>query len=176
MNEFNWDLFKYKKVKIAVHCKNKKESYSFRVQMYLHGLTWVHHRSYLELDIYDNYKENTCYTNHGTYTNINDAVTSEYKLLEWSDYITKEMKFNINDLTYGRLVKFRNGTLYKITSLPKILRDNTLIRDELIFLSDNGNWSRLKYIDICGNNRHGFKELDIIAIYDEEKIIWERYY
>lgn len=49
MKEFNWEEFKDKNNKIAVHCKTEEEAKDFCNQMYEHGMKWNNStNSYIE--------------------------------------------------------------------------------------------------------------------------------
>ena len=41
MRKFNWDEFKNKDNKIAVHCKTEEEAVDFCKQMHEHGMKWT---------------------------------------------------------------------------------------------------------------------------------------
>ena len=40
MKKFNWDEFKNKDNKIAMHCKTEEEAKDFCKQMHEHGMKW----------------------------------------------------------------------------------------------------------------------------------------
>lgn len=45
---FNWDEFKNKDNKIAVHCKTEEEAIDFCKRMHEHGMKWCTGKSYME--------------------------------------------------------------------------------------------------------------------------------
>lgn len=130
MNNFNWEEFKTRK--IAVHCKNDKEGKDFLYQ-------------YCNKKYVDFY--NICISNnfnfllrsletHYCVFNKNDLYIMErdfcknqnYKIIEWSDYMSKE--FTKDDLKVGYVVEFRDG------------------RKALVMPSRRG-----KCLDLCDNDR-----------------------
>ena len=48
MKKINWDEFKNKDNKIAVHCKTEEEAKDFCRQMHEHGMKWCTGNSYME--------------------------------------------------------------------------------------------------------------------------------
>lgn len=71
--KFDWNAFKGNS-KMCVHCQTKKEAKEFCRLMHKHGMHWCGGRSYLTINYYDNYNENTCYYGNG-----------EYCYLEWAN-------------------------------------------------------------------------------------------
>jgi hypothetical protein len=53
---FNWDEFKNKDNKIAVHCKTEEEAIDFCKRMHEHGMKWCTGKSYMEKTNYEEYK------------------------------------------------------------------------------------------------------------------------
>lgn len=107
MKKFNWEEFKDKNNKIAVHCKTEEEAKDFCKQMHEHGLKWCSGASYIKKTNYDVYKDKICYYVEGEYSNLNYAWKKGYKILEWSDYMKKE--FTKADLRDGMIVAYANG-------------------------------------------------------------------
>ena len=107
MKKFNWEEFKDKNNKIAVHCKTEEEAKDFCKQMHEHGLKWCSGASYIKKTNYDVYKDKICYYVEGEYSNLNYAWKKGYKILEWSDYMKKE--FTKSDLKDGMVVEYRKG-------------------------------------------------------------------
>ncbi len=93
--EFDWELFKDKSNKIAVHCKTEEEAKDFCRQMHEHGMEWLSGNSYLEYTNFDVYKEETCYGGRGKYYNRKWYENRKYKILEYADYFTKEKQKSI---------------------------------------------------------------------------------
>ena len=50
--EFDWEEFKNKLNKIAVHCKTEEEANDFCKQMHEHGMEWRDGTSYLKNNIF----------------------------------------------------------------------------------------------------------------------------
>ena len=111
MKKFNWEDFKNTR-NIAVHCKTEKEAKDFCKQMHKHGMTWSSRRSYLVYTYYEEYKEQSCYTNYGFVVTCNFCKENGYKILEWSDYMQKE--FTKDDLKDGMVVEQRDRTRFLV--------------------------------------------------------------
>ena len=107
MKKFNWEEFKDKNNKIAVHCKTEEEAKDFCKQMHEHGLKWCNGYSYILKTYYETYEKRTCYTGYGTYSNYVYYTKQGCKILEWSDYMNKE--FTKADLKDGMVVAYANG-------------------------------------------------------------------
>lgn len=105
MKKFNWDEFKNKDNKIAVHCKTEEEAVGFCKQMHEHGMKWNGGFSYLDYTNYRIYREGTCYIAKGEYCFKNYYEKKGYTILEWSDYMQKE--FTKADLEDGMVVEYR---------------------------------------------------------------------
>lgn len=112
MKEFNWDEFKNKENKIAVHCKTEEEAKDFCERMHEHGMEWRDGDSYLEYTGYEKYLSETCYTAIGGFGNYDFYVKRGNKILEWSDYMNKE--FTKADLRDGMVVEQRDGHMYLV--------------------------------------------------------------
>lgn len=106
---FNWDEFKNKDNKIAVHCKTEEEAIDFCKRMHEHGMKWSNGESYLKNTNYMR-NEGTCYYGIGEYSSRVYAEKYNYKILEWSDYMQKE--FTKADLRDGMVVEQGNGNRY----------------------------------------------------------------
>lgn len=107
MKKFNWEEFKDKNNKIAVHCKTEEEAKDFCKQMHEHGLKWCNGYSYILKTYYETYEKRTCYIGYGRYSNYDYFIEQGYKILEWSDYMKKE--FTKSDLKDGMVVAYANG-------------------------------------------------------------------
>lgn len=112
MKKFNWDEFKNKDNKIAVHCKTEEEAVDFCKQMHEHGMKWNGGFSYLDYTNYRIYREGTCYIAKGEYCFKNYYEKMGYTILEWSDYMQKE--FTKADLKDGMVVEQRDGNRYLV--------------------------------------------------------------
>lgn len=111
MRKFNWDEFKNKYNKIAVHCKTEEEAKDFCKQMHKHRMKWRNGESYLKNTNYDMYNERTCYYGDGEYSSRDFAEKYNYKILEWSDYTNKE--FTKADLKDGMVVEYNDNSFGK---------------------------------------------------------------
>lgn len=111
MRKFNWDEFKNKDNKIAVHCKTEEEAEDFCKQMHEHGMKWSGGFSYLDYTNYRIYRERTCYIAKGEYCFKNYYEKRGYTILEWSDYMQKE--FTKADLKDGMVVEYNDNSFGK---------------------------------------------------------------
>lgn len=107
MKKFNWDEFKNKDNKIAVHCKTEEEAIDFCKRMHEHEMKWCTGKSYMEKTNYKEYEERTCYTGEGMFSSYRYYNSEGYEILEWSDYMDKE--FTKADLRDGMVVEYRDG-------------------------------------------------------------------
>ena len=111
MRKFNWDEFKNKDNKIAVHCKTEEEAIDFCKQMHEHGMKWNGGFSYLDYTNYRIYREGTCYIAKGGYCFKNYYEKRGYTILEWSDYMQKN--FTKSDLKDGMVVEYNDNSFGK---------------------------------------------------------------
>lgn len=112
MKKFNWDEFKNKDNKIAVHCKTYEEAKDFCWKMHEQGMRWLTKERYSEKIEYAIYEEKTCYTGGGTFGPLFHFIDEGYEILEWSDYMQKE--FTKADLKDGMVVEQRDGDMYLV--------------------------------------------------------------
>lgn len=111
MKKFNWNEFKNKDNKIAVHCKTEEEAIDFCKQMHEHGMKWCTGKSYMEKTNYEEYKGETCYIGFGMFSSYRYYNSEGYEILEWSDYMQK--KFTKADLKDGMVVKYNDNCFGK---------------------------------------------------------------
>lgn len=111
MKKFNWDEFKNKDNKIAVHCKTEEEAKDFCRQMHEHGMKWCTGNSYMEKTNYKKYKGETCYVGFGMFSSYRYYNIEGYTILEWSDYMHKE--FTKADLKDGMAVEYNDNCFGK---------------------------------------------------------------
>lgn len=173
MRKFNWDEFKNKDNKIAVHCKTEEEAKDFCKQMHEHGMEWRDGNSYLELTEYGKNLDETCYTGVGSFACCDFYESEGYKILEWSDYMQKE--FTKADLEDGMVVEYRSKSCGR----------RLVIGDMLI--GAEGSY-RLIYYNEDLIDTTGDKDFDImriykikhvsrfneILLYSNLELIWER--
>lgn len=111
MRKFNWDEFKNKDNKIAVHCKTEEEAIDFCKRMHEHGMKWCTGKSYMEKTNYEEYKGETCYIRFGMFSSYRYYNSEGYEILEWSDYMQKE--FTKSDLKDGMVVEYNDNYFRK---------------------------------------------------------------
>lgn len=173
MKKFNWNEFKNKDNKIAVHCKTEEEAKDFCKQMHEHGMKWCTGKSYMEKTNYEEYKGETCYTGSGVFSSYRYYNSEGYEILEWGDYMQKE--FTKADLKDGMVVEYRRVALGR----------RLVVKDMLLGI--DGSYTLKNYNDDLTNIEVG-PELSIIRVYkikyakrfkhilddDNLELIWER--
>ena len=107
---FNWDEFKNKDNKIAVHCKTEEEAVDFCKQMHEHRMKWCNGESYLKNTNYEFCEEEICYIK-GEFSPYQYYKSNGYEILEWSDYMQKE--FTKADLKDGMVVEYNDNYFRK---------------------------------------------------------------
>lgn len=171
MRKFNWDEFKNKYNKIAVHCKTEEEAKDFCKQMHKHRMKWRNGESYLKNTNYDMYNERTCYYGDGEYSSRDFAEKYNYKILEWSDYMNKE--FTKADLKDGMVVEYNDNYFGK-----RLVIGGFLIGED--GYSDLGDYNE--------NLKNVVSDLEIVRVYKIKRmgkissimydgnleLIWER--
>lgn len=177
MKEFNWEEFKDKNNKIAVHCKTEEEAKDFCNQMHEHGLRWCTGQIYLEGTKYNGFKTKTCYSNSGRYCNKDYYIENDYKILEWSDYMKVGNKeFTKADLKDGMVIECRDKDRFLVFG-HKLLNSNgfDFINDIADDLTDK------KYKDedfdimkVYKVNIENVKKLSDILKHENLELIWER--
>lgn len=150
MKKFNWDEFKNKDNKIAVHCKTEEEAVDFCKQMHEHGMKWCNGESYLKNTNYNMHHEITCYYGSGEYSSRVYAEKYNYKILEWSDYMQKE--FTKSDLKDGMVVEYGDESLGR----------RVVIGD---FLVGEDGHARLENYEHNLINRKRIDGMDIVKVY-----------
>ena len=171
MKKFNWDEFKNKDNKIAVHCKTEEEAVGFCKQMHEHGMKWNGGFSYLDYTNYRIYREGTCYIAKGEYCFKNYYEKRGYTILEWSDYMQKN--FTKSDLKDGMVVEYNDNCFGKRLVIGGFLTGE----DGYVDLGDYNE-----------NLKNVVSDLEIVRVYkikcmgnissimhdDNLELIWER--
>lgn len=107
MKKFNWDEFKNKDNRIAVHCKTEEEAKDFCEQMHEKGMRWSDGETLLENTVWYVHGEKTCYVYGVSFSHYRWAKKKGHRILEWGDYMQKE--FTKADLKSGMVVEYRDG-------------------------------------------------------------------
>lgn len=173
MKKFNWEEFKYKNNKIAVHCKTEEEAKDFCNQMHEHGMKWGDGDSYLENINYNKYLGKTCYSNSCLYGGYDFYEQIGYRILEWSDYMgVGNKEFTKADLKDGMVVEYKNGKRRLVIANMLIGEDGFLTLD-----SFRENLENIKFMDHTIVKIFKIKEamtFNYILGDDNLKLIWER--
>lgn len=172
MKKFNWDEFKNKDNKIAVHCKTEEEAKDFCKQMHGQGMKWRDGDSYLELTEYGKYLDETCYTGVGSFTCCDFYESEGYKILEWSDYMQKN--FTKSDLRDGMVVEQRDGGMYLVLAGTTVGKGEY---NSIVGYTDGLKWAGYKGGDIVKVYRITPESLGCIEdvfIKNNLELIWER--
>ena len=173
MKKFNWDEFKNKDNKIAVHCKTEEEAKDFCKQMHKHRMKWWNGESYLENTNYNVRNKGTCYYGSGEYSSRVFAEKHNYKILEWSDYMNKE--FTKADLKDGMVVEYRSKSYGRRLVIGDMLigaeGSHRLIyyNEDLIDTTGDKDFDIMRIYKIQNVSR--FNE---ILLYSNLELIWER--
>lgn len=168
---FNWDKFKNKDNKIAVHCKTEEEAIDFCKRMHEHGMKWCTGKSYMEKTNYEEYKGETCYIRFGMFSSYRYYNSEGYEILEWSDYMQKE--FTKSDLKDGMVVEYNDNCFGKRLVIGGFLTGE----DGYVDLGDYNE-----------NLKNVVSDLEIVRVYkikcmrkissimhdDNLELIWER--
>lgn len=170
---FNWDEFKNKDNKIAVHCKTEEEAIDFCKRMHEHGMKWRNGESYLECTEYGKHLSEPCYTGYGEYSRNEYYKIKGYKILEWSDYMQKE--FTKADLRDGMVVEYRSKSFGRRLVIGDMLigaeGSHRLIyyNEDLIDTTGDKDFDIMRIYKIRHVSR--FNE---ILLYSNLELIWER--
>lgn len=173
MKKFNWDEFKNKDNKIAVHCKTEEEAKDFCWKMHEQGMRWITKERYSEKIEYAIYEEKTCYTGGGTFGTLFHFIDEGYEILEWSDYMQKE--FTKADLKDGMVVEYRSKSYGRRLVIGDMLigaeGSHRLIyyNEDLIDATGDKDFDIMRIYKIQHVSR--FNE---ILLYSNLELIWER--
>lgn len=172
MRKFNWDEFKNKYNKIAVHCKTEEEAKDFCRQMHGQGMKWRDGDSYLELTEYGKYLDETCYTGVRSFGCCDFYESEGYKILEWSDYMDKDFtKANLKD---GMVVEQRDGGMYLVLAGTAVGKGE---HNSIVGYTDGLKWAGYKGGDVVKVYRITPGSLGCIEdvfIKNNLELIWER--
>ena len=172
MKKFNWDEFKNKDNKIAVHCKTEEEAKDFCRQMHGQRMKWRNGESYLKNTNYYMHNEGMCYYGDGEWSSLDIAENYNYKILEWSDYMQKE--FTKADLKDGMVVEQRDGNMYLVLTGMAVRKSK---RNSIVGYTDDLKWKGYTGGDIVKVYRITPKSLGCIEdvfIKNNLELIWER--
>lgn len=175
MKKFNWDEFKNKDNKIAVHCKTEEEAKDFCKRMHEHGMKWCTGKSYMEKTNYEEYKGETCYIRFGMFSSYRYYNSEGYEILEWSDYMDKE--FTKADLEDGMVVEQRDGNMYLVLA-GKAVRKNG--RNSIDGYTDDLKWEGCTgytggdIVKVYRITPESLRCIEDVFIKSNLELIWER--
>ena len=173
MKKFNWDEFKNKENRIAVHCKTEEEAVDFCKQMHEHGMKWCNGDSYLEHAEYGRYLSKTCYTGGGKFASCDFYESEGYKILEWSGYMDKD--FTKADLEDGMVVEQRDGNRYLVLAGVAVRECG---RNEISGYTNNLEWyGTYRGGDIVKVYRiipESLGSIEEVFVKSNLELIWER--
>lgn len=172
MKKFNWDEFKNKENRIAVHCKTEEEAVDFCKQMHEHGMRWCNDESFLKTTEYAMHEEKTCYSGSGTIGSFAYFIGKGYKILEWSDYMQKE--FTKADLKDGMVVEQRDGGMYLVLAGTAVRKDGW---NNIGGFTDDLKWGGYAGGDIIKIYRiipESLGCIEDVFIKNNLELIWER--
>ena len=183
--EFDWEEFKNKRNKIAVHCKTEDEAKDFCKQMHEHGLKWCDGTSYLSNNMFISHKEETIYDSNGCYSYVNWYKEEGYRILEWSDYMSTEngkektvQEFTKADLKDGMVVEDRNENMYLILGNKLINEIDYYLLDEydedLRDISSNNSIYDYDIVKVFVLRINSIYKIGDIFDCNNLELIWER--
>lgn len=171
MRKFNWDEFKNKDNKIAVHCKTEEEAKDFCERMHEQGMKWCSGESYLKETNYKFCEEEICYIK-GEFSPYQYYKSNGYEILEWSDCMQKE--FTKADLKDGMVVEQRDGGMYLVLAGTAVGKGE---HNSIVGYTDGLKWAGYKGGDIVKVYRITPGSLGCIEdvfIKNNLELIWER--
>jgi hypothetical protein len=121
MNELNWNEFLNSKS--AMHCRSKSEYCDFLKQLEQSSKSCITYETYLRVNDWNNHKENTCYSYDAGVKDLNYFKNSNYKIIEWSDYMStnSESKLSLREryLRTGFIVRTKDKKCWLILIYEK---------------------------------------------------------
>lgn len=172
MKKFNWDEFKNKDNKIAVHCKTEEEAKDFCERMHEQGMKWCSGESYLKETNYKFCEEEICYIK-GEFSPYQYYKSNGYEILEWSDYMQKE--FTKADLRDGMVVEQRDGNRYLVLAGVAVRECG---RNEISEYTNNLEWyGTYRGGDIVKVYRiipESLGSIEEVFVKSNLELIWER--
>lgn len=133
----------------VMHCKTEEEAKDFCAYLDSVGRKWCNGESYLDVNEWGWYRENTIYDfNEGSYCSVDLAKIYNEIILEWSDFMSKE--FTKANLKTGDVVKLRDG-------------DVGIVNLGLDMCILSRSWLDLKHYDVELKDDTDL-DLDIIAV------------
>lgn len=94
MNKIKLSEFWNSKEKLAIHCKTEEQANKLLTAFDKMGERWASGSSYLKVNCWNGYEEDTCYSNNNRYTFINFYKENNYKIYEFEDVDFEEEKKN----------------------------------------------------------------------------------
>lgn len=105
-NKITLKQFWKSKDKLAIHCDTEEKAKQLLKAFDKMGKKWASGQSYLEVNCWNGYEENTCYSNNNGYAFINWYKENNYKIYDFEDVIF----FEEEKLKMKRKIKLRDMT------------------------------------------------------------------
>ena len=111
MNKIKLSEFWNSKEKLAIHCKTEEQAIKLLKEFDKIDKKWASGNSYLEVNCWNEYEEDTCYSNSNGYTFINWYKKNNYKIYDFEDVDFEEekkmkRKIKLRDMTKEQWDKF----------------------------------------------------------------------
>lgn len=86
--KFDWEKWSKKGIKQVIHCETEAELLALKEILHRKGFKWRHGEAYLDKNVcpFNEYKDKTCLTNGGQYTDINWFNRHGYEIYKFSMY------------------------------------------------------------------------------------------
>ena len=171
MNKIKLSEFWNSKEKLAIHCKTEEQAIKLLKEFDKIDKKWASGNSYLEVNCWNEYEEDTCYSNSNGYTFINWYKKNNYKIYDFEDVDFEEekkmkRKIKLRDMTKEQWDKNRDS-LCKFKTMQSC--------DECIFKWVNCLKSSYKQLWIYHKDLYSEKflnqeiEIEESSILDEEE-------
>lgn len=91
-NKITLEEFWNSKENLAIHCNTEEKADKLLEAFYDYGEIWADGESYLDNNLYNYEKENTCYDNTNGFCNFEWYELHNYKIYEFEDVIFEDDK------------------------------------------------------------------------------------
>lgn len=121
---------------LVIHCDTEENANTLLKAFDKLGKKWSSVKSYLENNYWRYYKEETCYTNEGTYNDKEWCLDNNYKIYEFDDVIFEEEENKMNDKVNKvfELLEIQPNEKFKIKFESGCISDLIFHFDETLYL------------------------------------------